>query len=248
VQHRRPRAGAFCSSSPRLISPRPNAGQHRQMEVNMRRFLWATPLLIVLISSGAWADSVNIFLSPNDGSGDNFGIEQQSRGMTVFLGGGTPFDFFNILGYEPGSTLGGDTTVYLDFGTAQIGGVNYDLDITTTGDLFMSGITLPTNGAFTVTDPVVLSFTGSATIADTGQIINVSGSSTGKITFQEYGGLYYAGAFTTTPEPGTVGLIGTGLIGIFSVARRRLRISTPLGPTRILPSAVLRIDTRSSEG
>jgi hypothetical protein len=199
------------------------------MEVNMRRFLWVTPLLFVLISCCAWANSISIFLDPNDGAGDNFAILQQSRGMTVFLSGGTPVDFFNIYGYAPGSTIGGDTTVYLDFGEAIIRGVYHDLNVAE-GSLFMSSFTLPTNGASTfVAVPVWLSFGASVTVADTGQIIDVVGSSKGKITFfRGYDGLYYAGSFTTAPEPGTLGLIGTGLIGIFSVARRRLRIFTRL--------------------
>lgn len=191
----------------------------------MGRFLWAIPLLFVLISSGAWADFVKIGLGPNDGSGDNFGIEQQSNGMTVFLAGGTPVTFFNAFGYAPGSTLGGSTTVFLDFGSALIGGVSYDL-LVSTGSLSMTLVTLPTNGAYTVTDPVVLSFSGFGIVTATGQGIDVGGSSNGYITFVRQGdtGLYYARDFTTVPEPGTVGLIGTGLIGIFSVARRRLRI------------------------
>src|SRR5579859_2669106 len=196
------------------------------MEVNMRRLLWVSPLLFVLISSGARSNSFNIYLEPNEGFGDNLAIGQQSGGMTLFLVGGTQTGFFDSFGYAPGSTLGGFGTVYLDFGTAQIGGVNYDLAVTT-GSLFMSSITLPTNGASTVTDSVVLSFTASATIAATGQIINVSGSSAGKITFvMGYDGQYYAGAFTPTPtpEPGTVGFIGSGLVGVLSVARRRRRI------------------------
>jgi hypothetical protein len=75
---------------------------------------------------------------------------------------------------------------------------------------------------------VWLWFGGSVTVADTGQIIDLYGSSKGKITFFRADGLYYAGSFTTVPEPGTLGLMGTGLIGIFSVARRRLRIFTRL--------------------
>ena len=198
----------------------------------MKRFLWATPLLFVLISSVARADSVNISFGPNSGSGDNFRIEQQSGGTTVILGGGTPFGFFDDIGYAAGSTLGGFTTVYLDYGSAQIGGDYYDLTVGT-GTLFMSSLTLPTNGASTVTVPVTLSFAGSGT-TDTGAIFSAAGSATGTITFVQVGGLYYGGAFTATPEPGTLGLIATGLIGIFWVARRRLGISAQLGPTRIL--------------
>ena len=203
-----------------------HAGRHRPMEVYMRRLLWATPLLFVLISSGAWADSVNLFLYPNQGFGDNFAIEQQSRGMTVFLEGGTQTGYFDNTGYVPGSTLGGPGIVYLDIGFAQIGGVDYDLNVAT-GYLFMSSITLPTNGASTVTDQVMLTF-GALVTTDTGQTIFVDGTSKGRITFtMGYPGVYYAGTFTT-PEPGTVGLIGTGLIGIFSVARRRIGIFTRL--------------------
>jgi hypothetical protein len=226
VQHRRPRAGAVLRYFHDVFR-HCHTGQHRQMEVNMRRFLWATPLLFVLISSSAWANSITISLDPNNGSGPNFGFVQQSnRANAVFFAGGT----FALMdwGYDPGSTLGGETTVYLDFGEALIRGVYHDLSVGS-GSLDMSSFTLPTNGASTFTVPVWLWFGGSVTVADTGQIIDVYGSSKGKITFfRGYDGLYYAGSFTTVPEPGTLGLMGTGLIGIFSVARRRLRIFTRL--------------------
>jgi len=223
----------------------------------MRRFLWATPLLFVLISSGARANSVSISLGVNNGLGYNFGFEEQSPGMTVFLDGGTNvFVFF--IGYAPGTTLSAFAApVYLDDGIAQIGGVDYPLNVTTTGSLFMSSFTLPTptNGASNIAEPVVLTFTDSVTVAATGQIINLAGSQAGKITFfLDPDGLYYAGGFTTIPEPGTVGLMGTGLIGIFSVARRRLRIFMRLRPPRglILSGAVVGSDTaakaRSCQG
>ena len=202
----------------------------------MRRFLWAVPLLFVLISSGARADSVSFFLIPNY-FGDNFGFEQRSAGMTVDVGGGTEIGFFDGFpdGSEPGTTLGGLGTVYLDSGNAEIGGINHDLYVTT-GSLFMSSFTLPTNGASFVTELVELSFGTSAVVLDTGQIINIGGDAKGTVTFAlGYTGLYYAySQFTpaAAPEPGTVVLIATGMIGIFSVARRRFRDSIQPGPTR----------------
>lgn len=204
----------------------------------MRRFLWATPLLFVLISSAAWADSASFFLMPNY-FGDNFGFEDRSGGMIVDVGGGTEIGFFDGFpdGYTPGSTLGGNTTVSLDFGNVRINGVDHDLDVTT-GSLFMSSFTLPTTGAPYVTELVDLSFGVYALVPDTGQFVNVGGDQKGTITFEMgYTGLYYAyGEFTPAPapEPGTFGLISTGVIGIFSVVRRRLRSSIRLGPTRIV--------------
>jgi hypothetical protein len=199
------------------------------MEVNMRRFLWATPLLLVLISSGAWANTVSyIFYGPNQGFGDNLAFEQQKAGTILILTGGTPGDFFNSYnGYAPGSTLGGLTTVYFDSAYLQSGGFIYDVVITNTGSLFMSSFTLPTptNSTSVIWEPVELSFTGSYTYAATGQTVNVGGTWVGTIPFEfGYGGVYYAGGFTAVPEPGAIGLMGTGLIGIFSVARRRLGI------------------------
>ncbi|PYX67952.1 MAG: hypothetical protein DMG72_24050, partial [Acidobacteria bacterium] len=35
---------------------------------------------------------------------------------------------------------------------------------------------------------------------------------------------YYADRFTTAPEPGTLGLMGMGLISILALARKRLSI------------------------
>lgn len=203
----------------------------------MRRFLWVTPLLFVLMSSGAWADSVSFFLMPNY-FGDNFGFEQRSGGMIVDVGGGTEIGFFDGFpdGYTPGSTLGGYTTVFLDSGNVRINGVDHDLYVTT-GSLFMSSFTLPTTGAPYVTELVDLSFGSLAIVLDTGQFIIMGGDQKGTITFEMgYTGLYYAyGEFTPAPvpEPGSLGLIATGVIGILSLARRKLG-PPRLGSTRIL--------------
>ena len=66
----------------------------------------------------------------------------------------------------------------------------------------------------------------SATVADTGQPLNVTGGSLGTLTFHFIDGSYYAdsGGFAQlTPEPSTLGLMGTGLISMLALARKKLR-------------------------
>src|SRR5438874_4226923 len=195
----------------------------------MKRFLWSTPMLFLLMSGSAFASSVStfIFLQPNDGSGDNFGFFQQGGGVTIGIGGGTPYDFFNIDGYAPGSTLGGSTDVFIDGGFVKFGGNFHELDFSGPGTLFLSSFTLPTNGK-DFTAPVEVDFSAFATIADTGQPLDVSGGRSGKMTFHFFDGFYYASGFTVVPEPATLGLMGTGLAGIIGVIRRKRNCRSPV--------------------
>jgi PEP-CTERM motif-containing protein len=197
---------------------------------NMKRLLWLTPILFALLATSALADSVSIFYSPNDGSGGNFGFLVTAPGLSVSGGGGTPFDFFgccNPPGYLPGSTLGGFTDIFFDEGFATIGGISYDVSFT--GGLFMSTIVLPTNGK-DYNAPVEISFGASGTANDPLQtFISVSGSQRGYIYFSystETGG-YFPGSFAPVPEPGTLGLTGTGMIGLLALVRNRLRGARP---------------------
>jgi len=190
----------------------------------MKRFLWATPMLFVLMSGSAFADTI-IGLTPNDGSGDNFGFLQRGGGVTIAIGGGVAYDFFNDQAYAPGSTLGGSTDVFVSGGVLRVGGNSYELSPLSLGTLFLSSITLPTNGRdFTV--PVGVDFSVSMVNLSTNEPVDVSGGAFGKMTFHFFDGSYYADSkgFTTVPEPGTLGLIGTGLIGILALVRKRLRI------------------------
>ena len=152
----------------------------------MKRFLWALPTFLLVISASAFADSVIIGLNPNDGSGDNFGFIIKSSGLTFGGGGGTPYSSFNDQGYAPGSTFGGDLGVFLNNGNnfAQIGDTSYGDEnvLYSVGSLFLSTITLPTNGKdFTVL--VTADFSAFATIVATGQGFGVSGSGIGTMTF-----------------------------------------------------------------
>ena len=147
---------------------------------DVKRFLWVTPMLFVLMLGSAFADST-IFLIPNDGSGDNFGFLQRGGGVIIGIHGGTAVDFFNVFGYAPGSTLGGFSTEVFNSGSfAQFGGNSFELAFSGPATLFMSSFTLPTNGK-DFTAQVELDFSASVFILlDTGpgQPFGVGGGAT----------------------------------------------------------------------
>ena len=190
----------------------------------LKRFLCLTPIIFVLISATASADSFRILLLPNDGSGDNFIVQKQVAGANILVNGGTPPAFFSTF-YEPGSTIGGTTQVFFSNGTVLIGGTSFDLTFSAPGTLFLSSFTLPTNGKdFTVL--VQLRFAAQGVVIDTGQNYDLGGNATGLLSFHFENGFYFTdpAGFIQTPEAGTLELVGTGLIGLFALARKRLRL------------------------
>jgi hypothetical protein len=203
----------------------------------MRRLLIGALLLCSLLPASAFADSITIGLAPNDGSGDNFGFQLQGAGYSVMGGGGLPYDNFNAgpPGYAPGSEVNIAGPIFFDFGLATIGSSSVEVDFGL-GSLSASPITLPTNGQ-SFTGLVDISFGASGTLFTTGQPISVSGDAQGYITFDYINGGYYpesleltgVGQVTPallTPEPGTLALIGTGLLGIFACTRGKVSART----------------------
>ena len=83
-------------------------------------------------------------------------------------------------------------------------------------------ITMPTDGRDSFRAFVNISFLTRELPIDR-RTINVGGGAIGSISFYRgFDGQYYPSDFVQAqvPEPGTLGLIGTGLIGIVSVAEK----------------------------
>ena len=203
----------------------------------MRRLLFLTLLVSSLTSAPALADQI-LFLSPNTGSGDNFAYITPS----LRLGGGTDFLFFGDIGYPGGLTVGGGGGLFLNSTFVDIDGTPLEFFFSQ-GTISMTSFTLPTNGRDVIV-PEDISFSASGFNFDTQQTISVSGGARGWVGTRFSNGLYYPGDFVegplppvATPEPGTLGLIGTGLMSIAALARKRRGLtaaasgSNPLAPT-----------------
>jgi hypothetical protein len=196
----------------------------------MRRLFLETLLLCSLISANAFANTI-IHYFPNDGSGDNFGFVTYGVGFYIAGGGGTPVAFFNdFVGYAPGSTLGGSTDIFFSSGFARIGPISSDVAFFV-GTLFLSSITLPTNGQ-DFRAPVEIDFGASGILLSTGDTIDAGGGAQGFIKFDFINGAYYPESFVQAPEPGTLALIGTGLLGIFARTRKKILGEAPWSPRR----------------
>ena len=191
----------------------------------MKCFRLCLPLMfLTLISTTALAD--RIYLVPNDGSGDNFGFVGYMNGHPLFLDGGTSYESFGDGGYAPGTAFGIGGTLYLYPAEVWIDGAPMEFGFPETMSLiFGSSITLPTNGKDFFTVPWQLGFSATGVSFDTGQTIQVTGHDSGTLSFyyDSVTGLYYPGSFVPTPEPATLGLLGTGIIGILASTRKRLK-------------------------
>lgn len=159
-----------------------------------RSLLLLSVLFVTLISSTAFAD--RIYLGPNDGSGDNFGFVGQMNGHQLFLSGGTPYYFFGVGGYEPGSTFGGGDTLFLYPTVAWVDGVPEEFNFPQTDSyIFMSSFTLPAVGK-DFTEFVEIGFSAVGISFDTGQTIGIGGGQEEKYLF-----ITVLIPDCTTPEP-----------------------------------------------
>jgi len=210
----------------------------------MKLVLRILPTVFVLISSTAFAQTVRVNLNSsvdigaNCGAGDNVLVQLFGQGVSSGANGGTPRGFFDCDPYFPGDSALGPTTVFWDSGQVQIGSTLYDfnsgqMDLFPTDIFDVPTITLPTNGKdFTVTIPHFFWELDGTILQDCPSsgcdfsFVSKPGTLSFSFTFDVLNGVYFAGPAsfsTSTPEPGTFGLMAAGLAGIFGVFKRRKR-------------------------
>ena len=196
----------------------------------MKRLLSALVLAFVVLAPRAYADSilninityVTAHMGPNNGSGDNISFTLIGPGTKITgIGGMACFAWCS----DPIPDLNsvGASQVFVSFFTgATVGGITYNPDT----DISISCCLFDFSGSL---NPSASGFVGEG---ETFKLVNFTLPGGGGWSFNFIGSpgnfQFVSGTFTAgtpppvvTPEPGTLGLMATGLAGLAGVIRRR---------------------------
>jgi hypothetical protein len=186
----------------------------------MKRFLLI--VLVGFMTTTAFADQ--LYLGPSGIFSSDANFAYVTGGVWEAVGFATLFQSRSGP-YPPGYTIGGSAWLFLDDRTFLINGVETTFSFPS-GQIDMTSVVLPPLGRdFTV--PVDVNFSADGISYDTGQTIFLSGSAHGHITFTantSEGGGWVVGDFMQAPEPGSLGLVVTGLAGVLATARKKIRM------------------------
>ena len=199
----------------------------------MRYLLLFLPALFAFEASPAHADPISVavnnatmFMVPNFGGGDNISFKFTGIGVDIEgIGGMACFDWCTGRPIPPGTPISLTQIFVSNFSSAVVGGVAYDPN---------SDIGLISSSFFDDAGGLNASVMGFVGEGPTFKIFLMSMPSGGSWTLNfrpatdEQGnnteafvhGTFVAGTTTPTPEPGTLGLLLLGSIGIWITARR----------------------------
>jgi hypothetical protein len=238
----------------------------------MKRLISGIAILFVVSATGAYADSIanfnitqaTVFVGPNNGSGDNVFFAMTGPGTNIPGNGGIPCWDWCYSTFSPGDspsiTIG---QIFLNSpigGELTIGGKTYDpwtLGLQGVSVAVLGGFTFPANpngSTFTACLPAEMpgSIAGYAGEGDSFIQFNLQMPPGGTFcttwNFDSASGYYQfsQGNFVATavPEPGTIGFMGTGLVGIVGMIRRKRNCRPAMNPIPDPPPAA-GIDTSS---
>jgi hypothetical protein len=179
-------------------------------ECFMRR-VFVLGLLALALPTLALADSITDF--------EGFGTS--AAGTATITGTVTSSQSLNITTALTGVN-GVATSGTISWNTGALTGSGSSFTYSGGSLAIMSGATTLFSGTFSSSTPGTVTVTP-VSILISGVLANGGGTET--ITIMKSGAFSVSAdiGVVTTPEPGTLGLIGTGLIGLAGLARRKLR-------------------------
>lgn len=197
----------------------------------MKRILWAVLVVTMALPLAAFANSVDFTNSGGTLSGDNAGLTLTGSTLSI-ISGLTAVPLKGDLG-TLSFTTGAVSSGNLQTGATFASGGAFSIDSTTMGNLFTGSFDCSASACtwtlltladgthqYTLQGAISGSWKGGATVYGATSQLTIN---TGKSLFGGSTTLASGDTSVVVPEPGSLTLMGTGLVGLAGVLRRKLK-------------------------